>query len=342
MTAYLQLCDEILQGQWQEEMDWENMNTRNEAAEEPILPNDRAFLKNEWRKCFCHHQRKEKPTIFAGKSDLKSVFRILGLSVSSWKWLVMKAQNPVTGEWVYFVDKCLPFGSSISCAHFQWFSDALCHLIEYRLKVNKRVTNYLDDFLFIARTIRMCNYMIDSFLKLCHELGVPVSMEKIEWAAKFMVFLGILLDGVNHTLSVPIEKRESAIQLIQEILKMKKVMVKKLQKLCGYLNFLCKAIAPGRAFVCRMYAKYSTIINLDGAPRRAYDFKLKQNHHVRIDQEFRMDCAMWLDFLSGSIDNVVNRPMTDFKSGKPEEVWFYSDASASERHGGFGVVFGNH
>ena len=144
--------------------------------------------------------------IFLGKSDIKSAFRLLGLKKSSWKWLIMKAQNPVTGKWQYFVDKCLPFGSSISCAHFQRFSDALKHLIQYRTAMDS-INNYLDDFLFIAETMIICNYLIQQFLDMCEELGIPITLEKTEWASIRLIFLGILLDGEFMTFVIPEEKR---------------------------------------------------------------------------------------------------------------------------------------
>ena len=75
----------------------------------------------------------QKP-VYAGKSDLKSAFHLLPLSHSSYKWVVMKAQNPETLEWFYFMDKCLPFGVSISCSHFQRFSNELKYLAEHRNK----------------------------------------------------------------------------------------------------------------------------------------------------------------------------------------------------------------
>ena len=106
----------------------------------------------------------------------------------------MKAQDPLTGEWKYFIDKCLPFGSSISCSHFQRFSNALQHLIEWGAQAQGRVTNYLDNFLFIALSLLGCNYLINEFLKLCEDLNVPVLMEKTEWVSEFTIFLGILLD----------------------------------------------------------------------------------------------------------------------------------------------------
>ena len=62
----------------------------------------------------------------------------------------MKARHPITKKLWYFIDKCLPFGSSISCAHFQSLSDALAYLAEHRIGLTMVITNYLDDFLFVA------------------------------------------------------------------------------------------------------------------------------------------------------------------------------------------------
>ena len=74
---------------------------------------------------------KEGP-VYLGKADALSAFRVLPLSWASWRWLVMKAHNPKTSRWQFFVNKCLPFGASISCSHYQRFSDALRHLTEFR------------------------------------------------------------------------------------------------------------------------------------------------------------------------------------------------------------------
>ena len=78
----------------------------------------------------------------------------------------MKAENLQTGKTKYFVDKCLPFGASISCAIFQVVSDALKHIIEFRAKAYNTVTDYLDDFLFLAYTLELCNQLIMKFLQL--------------------------------------------------------------------------------------------------------------------------------------------------------------------------------
>ena len=54
--------------------------------------------------------------IYYSKSDLVSAFCILPLKLLNFKWTVMKAVDPKIGETRYFVDKCLPFSASISCA----------------------------------------------------------------------------------------------------------------------------------------------------------------------------------------------------------------------------------
>ena len=85
----------------------------------------------------------------AGKSDMSSAFRHLAMKKEFWKFLVMKAKNPIDKKWYYFVDKCMPFGASISCANFQAFSDAISHIVEYKMK--KENINYLDDFFFTGK-----------------------------------------------------------------------------------------------------------------------------------------------------------------------------------------------
>ena len=47
--------------------------------------------------------------IFGGKTDVQSAFRLIPLKRKCWKWLLMKAQDPLTREWKFFIDKCLPF-----------------------------------------------------------------------------------------------------------------------------------------------------------------------------------------------------------------------------------------
>ena len=129
-------------------------------------------------------------TLFYSKSDIKSVFRLVPVLVIHRKWLVMKAENPATGDIMFFIDLCLPFCASISCAVFQAFSDALKFLVEYLLQVNDIITNYLDDFLFVAVMREECDRMMVTFMRLCEKINCPLSYEKTEWTSVVIVFFG--------------------------------------------------------------------------------------------------------------------------------------------------------
>ena len=236
--------------------------------------------------------------------------------------------------------KCLPFGASISCALFQEVSDAIKHIVE--VKTKSPLTNYLDDFLFYALLKARCHFLLSEFMKICGMIGVPIALDKTEWSSEQIIFLGILLDGINFVLSIPLEKRERAVFLLQTVLQKRKVTVKQLQTLCGYLNFLTKAVVPGRVFTRRMYAKFSGEKNMISSKQtQTVLSKLKQYHHVKLDAEFKRDCQIWLSFLTDTdLAPVVNRPMIDLeKSILAEDIGFYSDASAAIDLG-FGSILG--
>ena len=141
-----------------------------------------------------------------------------------------------------------------------------------------QVTNYLDDYLFVETSRIQCNRLVHKFMDICKEVGCPLS---IEWASSTMVFLGMLLDGENHILCIPEEKKVKALTLLCWTIEKRKMTVKQLQSLTGTLNFLCRAIIPGRTFVRRMYAKIDNTVE---------NKNLKLYHHISLDAEFLSDC----------------------------------------------------
>ena len=187
------------------------------------------------------------------KSDMQSAFRNLGIKKKHWKFLVMKAVNPIDKKTYYFVDKCLPFGASISCSHFQRFSNAVKHMVQYKTK--KNLVNYMDDFFFAQLLTLLCNGQVKQFLEICELIKLTVSLEKTYWATTKLVFLGLLIDTINQWVSIQIEKVQKARELIAAVLqkKSRKITLNQLQKICGFLNFLGRCIIPGRAFTRRLF-----------------------------------------------------------------------------------------
>ena len=190
------------------------------------------------------------------------------------------------------------------------------------------ITNYLDDFLFIAHSLRRGNKLVQLFLELCDELGVPVADDKTEWSAARVVFLRILLDRDRFILSILEEKRIKALNLLELTISKRKATIKELEKLAGYLNFLNKAIVPGRTFTRCMYAKFSSCKQ-----------KLKPHHHVNLDAEFKADCRVWISFLKSPSELTICRPFVDFTTEvTAETLGFYSDATANQNLG-YGCIF---
>ena len=261
-----------------------------------------------------------------GKSDMSSAFRHVPMAKDQWWLLVMKAEHPVSKRIYYFVDKCLPFGSSISCAIFQAVSDAIAWIVEFRTK--KTNVNYLDDYLFAAALKRMCDLQIQAFLQVCKETNFPVAMEKTYWGETIMIFLGMLLDTEKQVIGIPMEKLTKAANWVEFFLnkKNRKATVLEFQKLCGILNFICRAIVPGRAFLRRLYV--SQIAN---------GKVLKPHHHLRITEEHRFDLSVWKEFLNSP--ESLYRPFIDSVAICAEELDMYSDASGNYSLG-FGAYCG--
>ena len=113
----------------------------------------------------------------------------------------------------------------------------------------------------------------------------------------------------------------------------KKATIGELQEFTGYLNFLCKAIYPGRAFTRRMYSKIPWT-SAKGVP-------LKQHYHASLDAEFRKDCLVWLTFLEKQVTNTICRPFVDFTvTHTAHKLNFFTDSSANPRLG-FGGFYAN-
>ena len=254
------------------------------------------------------------------KSDMKSAFRNLGIKPEHWCLLILKAKSPLDGKIYYFVDKCLPFGAAISCSHLRRFSDCVAHLVKFRTQ--KTPVNYLDDYLFAALCKALCDWQVNVFLDICNSIAFPVSLEKTFWGQTTLVFLGLLIDTVHQFISIPVDKVQKAREMIHFILNKenKKVTVKHIQRVCGYLNFLCKCIVPGRAFIRRLYFCYNN--------------NMKPHHHLRVNTEIREDLTMWGKFLEEP--TVYCRPFMDFtKVLHATDIDWYTDASGVIGLGGY-------
>lgn len=82
---------------------------------------------------------------------------------------------------------------------------------------------------------------------------------------------------------VPVHNSNKLVSLLQKFIDRESITLKELQSLLGKLNFVTKAIVPGRAFVRRMHNAIIGIIN--------------PHHFIRLKQEMKDDMQLWLNVL---------------------------------------------
>ena len=247
------------------------------------------------------------------KSDIKSAFRLLPVSPEDYELLGFSFDGS------FYYDRCLPMGCSISCALFEKFST----LLEFRVKFvtkSSSVTHYLDDFLFVGSSRSSCSTLLNTFTTICEELGVPLAHEKTEGPSQTITFLGLEIDTLRQEIRVPEGKVQKICAQNQQTLSQAKISLLGIQSLVGSLNFLCRAIAPGRAFLRRLIA-------LSIGLNHPY-------HKVRITKGARLDLLMWLQFLS-HFNGVSAFLKHEWVASDALEL--FTDAAASI---GFGAYFG--
>lgn len=258
-----------------------------------------------------------KADIHYSKLDGKNAFRVLSLHPHERRWQVVKAENPLTGKFVYFVDLCISFGSRASCFLYECFSTALAHIYSSRAGIPG--VSYLDDALQIGPSHDKTNEYLGIFMDICHTINMPISPEKTVYATQIIIFLGTTLNAVSRTLQVPVEKVAKALNQLDHMINAKKTTVLHLQKLTGLLNFFCRAIVPGRAFTRRLYSAYA-------------GNAMRPHHHLRVTSEMKLDLGIWRSFLSQ--DEAVLRPFIDFDDEtKFSPCPVFSDAAKSSIRG---------
>jgi len=211
------------------------------------------------------------------KADLKSAFRTIPMQPSDFHCLGFSHEGK------FYVNATMPMGAKVSCATFEEFSTFLEWAIKHDCGY-EFIMHYIDDFIFIGPPESpICGIILMTFDKVTQIFCVPVAPEKRVTPCTLMEFLGLLVDTVLQQVKIPEDKLKDIKAKVDHALTLKKVSLKELQSLIGSLQFLCRAVAPGRPFIRRlsyMTAKVS-----------------KPWHKVRMSLGCKDDLTMWKSFL---------------------------------------------
>ena len=211
------------------------------------------------------------------KIDLKSAFRMVPVCEEDWELLGIHWQG------CYYVDTCLPFGLQSAPYLFNQFATAL-HWILHTNYAITHLIHYLDDYLIVSKpNTTSCQFHVDTFLRTCHSLGIPVAQEKLEGPSTTLTFLGLELDSISQEARLPPEKLKSLSDQLRHWPHIRKTSKRRLLSLIGSLSFAAKAVPAGRLFLRRLII-LST--------------KAKQlHHHIRLNAEALADIEWWKTFL---------------------------------------------
>ena len=247
------------------------------------------------------------------KTDIKSAFRIVPIHPDDHHLLGMSLNDK------FYYDTTLPMGCSMSCSIFESFSTAIQWIANNKLGI-PRMVHVLDDFLIIGSSPDEVSAQLRRFLDFCEECGIPIAPEKTEGPDQKLAFLGITLDVTRSLAMLPEDKLSRCRELLREAIARKTMTLRELQSLLGHLNFACRVVVPGRAFLRRVYALTQKV--------------KKHYHHVKITKEVRADLETWYQFFSkynGRSFFLLDAVHTD------RALQLYTDSSKTI---GYGAVLG--
>lgn len=132
----------------------------------------------------------------------------------------------------FYCDVTLPFGSRASRYHMQTVARAIVDVLE-RKGVYARV--YLDDIIIVSpdKQAAITDHLITR--ELLQKLGLPVAMDKLQPPARAVEWLGITIDTVNMTLSIPSKKVTETLTMVKKCRTRRSISKRELQSLIGKL-----------------------------------------------------------------------------------------------------------
>ena len=216
---------------------------------------------------------------FFAKVDLKSAYRSVNISESSQKATGLKWNY--YGTEVYLRDTRLCFGAKLSPGIFHRLTQVVKRMMGRR--GYDLLIVYLDDFLIIADSKEKCAAALNCLIQLLRKLGFAIHWGKVVDPTTRITFLGIELDSVSMSLSLPTNKLDTFKQELKEFLQRKRASKRQLQAIAGRLSWAAGVVKGGRVFLRRIFDQISILKHV--------------SHKAVISPEMRKDLLWWYTLL---------------------------------------------
>lgn len=173
---------------------------------------------------------------------------------------------------------------SLTCNLFEKCSTFLQWAVEFKTGLHS-IDHYLDNFIFMGREHSdVCSRLMENFMDLSKELGIPIAEEKTVGPTKVLSFLGYVLDTELMMVFIPQDKLAKLHSLLIPMLHKQKMLVRQLESVIGLLAFCARAITASRAFIRRFYDLIAGVKN-------------KPHYKVRLNNEIKSDVLLLLEFV---------------------------------------------
>lgn len=179
------------------------------------------------------------------KYDILNAFRIVPVHPDDWPLLGLSWENE------FYFDKCLTLGCGSSCRIFEEFSSAIKFIL-LRVIKNVHIVKVLDDFLIITSANYPCPTLAYRQMFAVYQLlSVSLALDKCVAPCPVLTFLGLEINVIEQIIKLPADKLEKCTSAVGQLLQQSKTKVQQIQSVCGLLQWACKAVVPGRAFLRR-------------------------------------------------------------------------------------------
>jgi len=208
------------------------------------------------------------------KKDLSRAYRQIPVDPKDYHLLGFQ----VAGQF-YFHTR-FPFGLRSAALACQRTNKAVVYILN---NMDILVDVYIDDF-YGAATPEVSTTVFQRMNSVFHELGLIASPDKDVSPCTRMICLGVEVDTVSMTLTVPDFRVRELRSELSRWLSVVSYTKRELQQLLGKLSFVSACIRPGRIFMCRLL----------NALRQ---FPASRTARVDIDVHMKEDIRWWVSLL---------------------------------------------
>ena len=204
--------------------------------------------------------------------DISRAYRNFRADPLDWPLLCIEWQG------LHYIDVSMPFGARASSCHMQRVANIII-----RLLANEGILGfmYLDDLIVLSPDESSSWKHYHRARHLLEELGLPEAEDKSQPPAPAVRWLGIDIDTTAMTLSIPTDKVNDILTVVDRYRHCKSITRQQLQSLIGKLMHLAKCVEPARAFMSRIL---DTLRDMGHA------------HYTRVNDQMRADLAWFWEF----------------------------------------------